>query len=196
MERLSLGCPCFINSRSDWFPIVTYKPKHACCPVLENKRFCTGRICEKYEYYQANPTWNTRALQGTVQEAMVVDVSMGMVSRAKASVVKKVMDSLTDEYSRFYDYALEPKRSNPRSSVHVVLDPEEVDRVFKEFTPACWCACVSGYFNGNYMLSDSQGGNWISSTSTVRSTDGLGPLLCTLLSATRYIWGSAFASSH
>ena len=79
---------------------------------------------------------------------MVVDVSMGMVNRAKASVVKKVMDSLTDEYSRFYDYALEPKRSNPRSSVHVVLDPEEVDRVFKEFTPACWSACVSGSSTG------------------------------------------------
>jgi hypothetical protein len=54
-----------------------------------------------------------------------------MIKRAKARVVKKIMDCQVGEYSKLFDYALELKRSNPGSSVHVALDLEEKDHVFQ-----------------------------------------------------------------
>ena len=129
------GCPWLLyashNSRSDWFQIVTYNPNHACCPQLKNKRLSTSRICERYEStIKANPSWKARAMKETVQEDMGVDVSITMIKRAKARVMKKIMDTQTGEYSKLFDYALELQRSNPRTSVHVALDPEEEDHVF------------------------------------------------------------------
>jgi hypothetical protein len=62
---------------------------------------------------------------------MGVDVSITMIKRAKARVVKKIMDCQVGEYSKLFDYALELKRSNPGSSVHVALDLEEKDHVFQ-----------------------------------------------------------------
>ena len=114
------------NSKSDWFQIVTYNPTHACCPDLKNKRLSTARICDKYEStIKANPAWKARAMKETVQEDMGVDVSITMIKRAKACVMKKIMDTQTGEYSKLFDYALELKCSNPGTSVHVALDLEE-----------------------------------------------------------------------
>ena len=106
------GCPWLLyashNSRSDWFQIVTYNPNHACCPQLKNKRLSTSRICEMYEStIKANPSWKARAMKETVQEDMGVDVSITMIKRAKARVMKKIMDTQTGEYSKLFDYALE-----------------------------------------------------------------------------------------
>ena len=46
-------------------------------------------------------------MKETVQEDMGVDVSITMIKRAKAWVVKKIMDTQTGEYSKLFDYALE-----------------------------------------------------------------------------------------
>ena len=146
------GCPWLLyashNSRSDWFQIVTYNPNHACCPQLKNKRLSTSRICERYEStIKANPSWKARAMKETVQEDMGVDVSITMIKRAKARVMKKIMDTQTGEYSKLFDYALELQRSNPGTSVHVALDPEEEDHVFQRFY-VCFDACRRGFLEG------------------------------------------------
>lgn len=136
------------NSRSDWFQIVTYNGNHSCCPDLKNKRLSTSRICDKYEsVIKANPSWKARELKETVQEEMGVDVSMTMVKRAKSRVIKKVMDAHSGEYSRLFDYALELMRSNPGSSVHVALDPDENEHVFQRFY-VCLDACRRGFLDG------------------------------------------------
>jgi len=139
------GCPWVLhasyNSRTDWFQIVTYNPNHACCPELRNKRLSTKRICDNYEStIKANPAWKARAMKETVQEDMGVDVSITMIKRAKARVVKKMMDCQTGGYSKLFDYALELKRSNPGTSVHIALDPEETDHVFQRMY-ICLDAC-------------------------------------------------------
>jgi hypothetical protein len=146
------GCPWVLhasyNSRSDWFQIVTYNPEHACCPELKNKRLSTKRICDKYEStIKANPAWKARSMKETVQEDMGVDVSITMIKRAKARVVKKLMDRQSGEYSKLFDYALELKRSNPGTSVHVALDPEETDHVFQRIY-ICLAACKRGFLDG------------------------------------------------
>ena len=69
-------------------------------------------------------------MKETIQEDMGVEVSLIMVKRAKVQVIRKVMDARSGEYSRLFDYALELKRSNPGSSVHTALDPEEEEHVF------------------------------------------------------------------
>ena len=136
------------NSRTDWFQIVTYNPNHACCPELKNKRLSTKRICDNYEStIKANPAWKARAMKETVQEDMGVDVSITMIKRAKARVVKKMMDCQTGEYSKLFDYALELKRSNPGTSVHIALDPEETDHVFQRMY-ICLDACRRGFLDG------------------------------------------------
>lgn len=146
------GCPWLLyashNSRSDWFQIVTYNPNHACCPELKNKRLSTRRICDRYEStIKANPSWKAREMKETVQEDMGVDVSITMIKRAKTHVMKKIMDTQTGEYSKLFDYALELQRSNPGTSVHVALDPEEEDHVFQRFY-VCFDACRRGFLEG------------------------------------------------
>jgi hypothetical protein len=146
------GCPWLVhasyNSKTDWFQIVTYNPNHACCPVLKNKRLSTTRICDKYEStIKANPGWKARAMKETVQEDMGVEVSLTMVKRAKVKVIKKVMDARSGEYSRLFDYALELKRSNPRSTMHIALDPEEEKHVFQRIY-ICMDACRRGFLDG------------------------------------------------
>jgi hypothetical protein len=127
---------------------VTYNPNHACCPELKNKRLSTKRICDNYEStIKANPAWKARAMKETVQEDMGVDVSITMIKRAKARVVKKMMDCQTGEYSKLFDYALELKRSNPGTSVHIALDPEETDHVFQRMY-ICLDACRRGFLDG------------------------------------------------
>jgi len=96
---------------------------------------------------KANPSWKARAMKETVQEDMGVDVSITMIKRAKARVMKKIMDTQTGEYSKLFDYALELQRSNPRTSVHVALDPEEEDHVFQRFY-VCFDACRRGFLEG------------------------------------------------
>jgi hypothetical protein len=146
------GCPWLLhasyNSKTDWFQIVTYNPNHACCPVLKNKRLSTARICDKYEStIKANPAWKARAMKETIQEDMGVEVSLTMVKRAKVKVIKKVMDARSGEYARLFDYALELKRSNPGSSVHIALDPEEEENVFHRMY-ICLDACRRGFLHG------------------------------------------------
>jgi len=105
-----------------------------------------------------------------VQEDMGVDVSITMIKRAKARVVRKIMDCQTGAYSKLFDYALELKRSNPRTSVHVALDPEETDHVFQRMY-ICLDACRRGFLDG---------------CRRVIGLDGCflkGPMKCELLSA-------------
>jgi predicted TPR repeat methyltransferase len=44
---------------------------------------------------KTNPSWKARAMKETVQEDMGVDVSITMIKKAKAHVVKKIMDTQT-----------------------------------------------------------------------------------------------------
>lgn len=122
---------------------MTYNDNHACCPELKNKRL--KRICDKYEStIKTNPSWKARAVKEAVQENMSVDISITMIKRAKARVVKKIMDHQDGEYSKLFDYALELKRSNHGSSVHVTLDLEEKDHVFQRVY-ICLDACRRGF---------------------------------------------------
>lgn len=146
------GCPWLLyasyNSKTDWFQIVTYNPNHHCCPILKNKRLSISRICDSYEStIKANPAWKARAMKETIQEDMGVEVSLTMVKRAKAKVIRKVMDARSGEYAKLFDYALELKRSNPGSSVHIALDPEEEDHVFQRMY-ICLDACRKGFLDG------------------------------------------------
>jgi len=146
--KVVLGFYASYNSRSDWFQIVTYNPNHACCPELKNKRLSTSIICDKYEStIKANPSWKARAMKETVQEDTGVDESITMIKRAKA----KVMDSQSGEYSKLFDYALELKRSNPGTSVHIALDPEEEDHVFQRIY-ICFDACRRGFLDGCWRV--------------------------------------------
>jgi hypothetical protein len=86
-------------------------------------------------------------MKETVQEDMGVEVSLTMVKRAKVKVIKKVMDARSGEYSRLFDYALELKRSNPRSTMHIALDPEEEKHVFQRIY-ICMDACRRGFLDG------------------------------------------------
>jgi len=86
-------------------------------------------------------------MKETIQEDMGVEISLTMAKRAKAKVIRKVMDARSGEYSKLFDYALELKRSNPGSSVHIALDPEEEDHVFQRMY-ICLDACRRGFLDG------------------------------------------------
>jgi hypothetical protein len=70
-----------------------------------------------------------------------------MIKRVKAKVMKTIMDSQSGEYSKLFDYALELNRSNPGTSEHIALDPEEEDHVFLRIY-ICFDACRRGFLDG------------------------------------------------
>jgi len=53
--------------------------------------------------------------------------------------------------TKLFDYALELKRSNPRTSVHIALDPEEEDHVFQRIY-ICFDACRRGFLDGCWRV--------------------------------------------
>ena len=76
------------------------------------------------------------------------DVSIAKCKRAKHLVLQQALDSTKGEYSKIYDYQAELLRSNPGSTVVVVMDPEMVmKKVFQRFY-VCFDACKKGFLAG------------------------------------------------
>ena len=81
-------------------------------------------IAERYEHFiLANPMWKIESMKATVLQDMFADVSTSKCKHAKKLVMDKLRAGMKNEYTRVFDYQLEPLRSNPGSTVAVCLDP-------------------------------------------------------------------------
>ena len=54
----------------------------------------------------ANPGWKTAHMKTTVKEEMFVDASISKLKRAKAIVMKKMLDANKGQYQLLFDYQL------------------------------------------------------------------------------------------
>lgn len=107
-------------------------------------------IAAKYgKLIMANPTWKLENVKKTVLQDIGVDVHISKCKRAKNIALKKMFDATHGEYSQVFDYQLELLRSNPDSTVHVMLDPDQPDgrHVFQRFY-MCFNACKNGFLAG------------------------------------------------
>ena len=106
------------------------------------------RIEDKYEkLILANPQWSVKSMRETIQEEMFVDVSISKIKRAKSIVMQRMYDATKGEYALVFDYQLELLRSNPRSTIVVKLDTEELEPMFMRFY-VCFDACKKGFLAG------------------------------------------------
>jgi hypothetical protein len=78
---------------------------------------------------------------------MFADVHVSKIKKAKAIVRKRVREAMHEEYARVFDYQLEILRSNPGSTVAVVLNPKETAPVFQRLY-VCFQACKRGFIEG------------------------------------------------
>ena len=69
------------------------------------------------------------------------------IKKVKAIVRKRVREAMHEEYARVFDYQLEILRSNPGSTVAVVLNPKETAPVFQRLY-VCFQACKRGFIEG------------------------------------------------
>ena len=64
---------------------------------------------------------------------MFADVHVSKIKKVKAIVRNRVREAMHEEYARVFDYQLEILRSNPGSTVVVVLNPKESAPVFRDY---------------------------------------------------------------
>ena len=147
------GCKWLIygskTSRSEWFKVVTFVDEHCCPPRRDNKLVTSRRIADKYkDQIRDNPTWKVDLIRQAVLNDFLCDVSLSKCKRAKALVLQEALDSTKGEYSRVYDYQMELLRSNPSSTVVVMLNPDIIQKqVFQRFY-VCFDACKKGFSTG------------------------------------------------
>jgi hypothetical protein len=147
------GCNWLIygskTTRSDWFKVVTFVDDHCCPPRRDNKLVTSRRIASKYkDQIRDNPTWKVDLIRQAVLNDFLCDVSLAKCKRAKALVLQEALDSTKGEYSKVYDYQMELLRSNPGSTIVVMLNPEIVlKKVFQRFY-VCFDACKKGFLIG------------------------------------------------
>ena len=78
---------------------------------------------------------------------MFADASISKIKRAKSIVMQRMYDATKGEYALVFDYQLELLRSNPRSTIVVKLDTEELEPMFMRFY-VCFDACKKGLLAG------------------------------------------------
>jgi hypothetical protein len=134
------------TTRSEWFKVVTFVDDHCCPPRRDNKLVTSRVIANKYkDQIRDNPTWKVDLIRQAVLSEFLCDVSLAKCKRAKALVLQEALDSTKGEYSRVYDYQAELLRSNPGSTIVVVLNPDIVlKKVFQRFY-VCFDACKRGF---------------------------------------------------
>jgi len=137
------------TSRSEWFKVVTFVDDHSCPPRRDNKLVTLRRIANKFkDQIRDNPTWKVELIRQSVLTKFHCDVSLAKCKRAKALVLQEALDCTKGEYSKVYDYKLELERSNPGSTVVVMLNPDIVlKKVFQRFY-VCFDACKKGFKAG------------------------------------------------
>ena len=87
-------------------------------------------------------------IRQAVLNDFLCDVSLSKYKRAKALVLQEALDSTKGECSRVYDYQMELLRSNPSSTVVVMLNPDIIQKqVFQRFY-VCFDACKKGFSTG------------------------------------------------
>ncbi|XP_073362798.1 uncharacterized protein [Aegilops tauschii subsp. strangulata] len=96
---------------------------------------------------KANPGWKIKSIKETVRLEMFADVHVSKIKKAKAIVRRRVREAMHEEYARVFDYQLEILRSNPGSTVAVVLNPKESAPVFQRLY-VCFHACKRGFIEG------------------------------------------------
>ena len=109
----------------------------------------SSRIANKFkDQIKDNPTWKVELIRQSVLTEFHCDVSLAKCKRAKALVLQEALDCTKGEYSKVYDYKLELERSNPGSTVVVMLNPDIVlKKVFQRFY-VCFDACKKGFKAG------------------------------------------------
>jgi hypothetical protein len=134
------------TTSSEWFKVVTFVDDHCCPPRRDNKLVTSRVIANKYkDQIRDNPTWKVDLIRQAVLSEFLCDVSLAKCKRAKALVLQEALDSTKGEYSRVYDYQAELLRSNPGSTIVVVLNPDIVlKKVFQRFY-VCFDACKRGF---------------------------------------------------
>ncbi|KAK1646211.1 hypothetical protein QYE76_064016 [Lolium multiflorum] len=146
------NCPwyCLLSktTRHTSWQISTFNNNHTCPPRKDKKLVTALRIANKYEkMIKANPTWDMKSLRETVQEDMLVNVSISKCKRAKSIVMKRMYDATKGEYSKVFDYQQELLRSNPGSTIVVKLAPNCVEPIFNRFY-VCFDALKKGFMAG------------------------------------------------
>ena len=147
------GCKWLIygskTSRSEWFKVVTFVDDHSCPPRRDNKLVTSRRIANKFkDQIRDNSTWKVELIRQSVLTELHCDVSLAKCKRAKALVLQEALDCTKGEYFKMYDYKLELERSNPGSTMVVMLNPDIVlKKVFQRFY-VCVDACKKGFNAG------------------------------------------------
>ena len=129
--------------------VTSFNDEHTCPKRRDNRLVTSTRIADRFErLIRANPAWSLHHLQATVQQEIFANVSLSKCKRAKALVLQEALDCTKGEYSKVYDYKLELERSNPGSTMVVMLNPDIVlKKVFQRFY-VCFDACKKGFKAG------------------------------------------------
>ncbi|KAH0776708.1 hypothetical protein KY290_008119 [Solanum tuberosum] len=134
--RCKDGCPWLLygclDKTTNNFMIKTYNPKHTCNKTTRNY-LCNAKILSEAfrERITEQPNIRVFKLQEMIRKKFKLYVSKTTVRRARAKVLKDIMDDHVVEFGRILDYKDELLRTNPGTSCVVKVGEPDAEGVCK-----------------------------------------------------------------
>ncbi|CAN1121394.1 hypothetical protein LINPERPRIM_LOCUS2164 [Linum perenne] len=137
------------NKRFKTFQLKTYKV-HSCSEHYKNKFVSPKFIANHYKRrIRSNPRWRIKDMRETIREDFGIDVSLVQCSRAKSIITQKTLASYTEEYALLRSYATELLRTNPGSSITIMVDRgNPTDEPLFQRMYVCFDALKKGFLAG------------------------------------------------
>ncbi|XP_019184504.1 PREDICTED: uncharacterized protein LOC109179472 [Ipomoea nil] len=133
------------------FTIKTYRLNHSCGEQHDNQLIKSGFLAKYYkDEFKLNEEWGRVQFQRHVKKKFRCNISKFQSFRAKQKAKLLVTGSQNHQYNLLLDYCEELKKTNPGTSVKLILDNTysmEGRSRFKRLY-ICYGACKEGFLNG------------------------------------------------
>ncbi|KAL0378604.1 UNVERIFIED_CONTAM: hypothetical protein Sradi_3165900 [Sesamum radiatum] len=144
MHALKLG-------EESTFQIRQYNPEHKCARSFNVKNMSSKWLSAKYEdAFRTDPKRNVKGFRKDVIKELRCHVSRNQAYRAKKKALEAIEGKAEDQFDSLWDYASELRKSNPGSTVMMVMtngDDGNGQRKFSKFY-VCFDALKKGFLSG------------------------------------------------
>ncbi|CAI9103081.1 OLC1v1001513C1 [Oldenlandia corymbosa var. corymbosa] len=112
------------------FQIRTVNTKHSCGRVWSTRNVNSNIISDWYvPDFADDPNITVSTLKFRVKNEHQLTISRTQAWNAKRKALEKVRGKITEQYAELESYMAEVKRSNPGTSIQVICEDDELDRL-------------------------------------------------------------------
>lgn len=124
------------DKRVKTFKISTINQMHMCSKTLRSRQLTSKWIATRfYTRIKNNPSWKLEEMKTEIMKTYQLDVSLASCSKARRKALQVVATSMTEHYSKIWDYRYELMKTNEGRTIEVycVRNNPTYGRVFQRF---------------------------------------------------------------